>query len=735
MSSRLAPVLAVLAVVASVAAPVAAAPAAPAPAPAVPHLGLLDESFNVPADGGIQLTLQLPTPILTALTADSTLVVTAYARATDRNAVTAAIDSDLPSKVDSVSIRFDEVARPAIDQVHATVPIEIDRRNRTSAALLLDAPGVYPLLLEVQEKGAVLAELLTFVHRLPTADEPAETPLTVAMVMATHQPVVLDDNTNVVLDDATMAELTQLADVLEATSIPIAVRVPPALLAALPSAGPDGEALAQRLQGLLPHTELLSAPSLPLDPSLAAAAGQQALYTQWLRDGEDVLTRQGKTLTTRSIAIVDEPISQAGGALLRDLGARLLVLPVDWYDGLPDTLGGFTDTTQLVQVEVAPGVTVDATVVDRAIDNTLVRPTSTPVLTAILTTADLLAAREHIADGGDPARHGITLATPDLSVPPTETVRAITALIDTTPGLRPTTLKDLVGSTDQLLVDGTEAIVHPPEQVPGSIADRVATSDSLALEAASTLSMLPDGDPRPGTWTRLAGILPTSALTDQQVSTIAADLRGQYASIRNAVQLPAGFSFTLTGRKSVVPVKLHNTSDTPLKVRVLMSSPKLLFPDPPQVVTLQPNEYTEIKIPIEARSNGRFPVSLEVFTPAGDVMLGQPVPLTASVNAISGLGNLVTGALLLVLLTWWVRYVRENRRRRASENALQRHPATSPDAPPTTASPSGEAVASATAAYPLGEAGGGDDTATQDRVPIDDSGLSPDAATSTLPPS
>ena len=95
-----------------------------------------------------------------------------------------------------------------------------------------------------------------------------------------------------------------------------------------------------------------------------------------------------------------------------------------------------------------------------------------------------------------------------------------------------------------------------------------------------------------------------------------------------------------------------------------------------------------------------------MFTPLGDVRLGTPIPLTANVRGLSGLGNLVTGAALLVLLSWWFRHLQRNRRRRQSAKASDRHP-----------SAGGEGVES--------------DTDTD----ADHSGLSPDAATSTLPPS
>lgn len=72
---------------------------------------------------------------------------------------------------------------------------------------------------------------------------------------------------------------------------------------------------------------------------------------------------------------------------------------------------------------------------------------------------------------------------------------------------------------------------------------------------------------------------------------------------------------------------------------------------------LQPLSFTEVPIKIEARTNGSFPVTLTVLTPTGDE-LAPPVTLSASVNALSGFGNLVTGVFLLVVLTWWVRHVR-----------------------------------------------------------------------------
>jgi hypothetical protein len=658
-----------------------------------PQLDLVDQTFNVEADGTLAMTVTLPKGV--AVSADGfTVTVTAHSSVDTRDGVAGVIAGDLPSDVDSVDLLPLQVPRPKPDQMKLSVPIEVT--TRTPAALQLSKPGLYPVQVQLREGDLVLAELVTFVHRVPTDAEGPDDAMPVAMAITTEQPVVLDDNAEVVVGGETRRELTTLAGVLEASAIPLAIRIPPSVLTTLANGSADDAALALRLSNALATDDLVSAPILPLDVSAAAAAGQEPRYTQWLRDGEDALASVIDAPAQRTTAIVDEPISAAGGNVLRNLGARLFVMPTALYDDLPNTLGGFTDTTQLVQIQVAPDITVNAAVVDRLAAPALGRATSHPALTAIEQVADLLAARQQVEDqGGDPRRHGLLLGTADLGLPSITGFGPFTELLANTPGLRPTTLDELGVRTDQLLGSEGPVVVDLPPTTDGDITTRMNLSNALGLEAVSTASMLPDGDPRTGEWTRLIGVLPTSALTDDQATGIATDLRTEFQGLRSSVEVPAGFSFNLTGRNSSVPVTLKNNADIPLTVRVRMSASKLQFPGGDETVVLPPQSFHEVRIDITALSNGTTGVTLEVFTPVGDVRLAPPVPLTASINALSGVGNLLTGAALLVLFTWWVRHVRRIRRGRYAAEAANRHPA----------------------------------------GPSDQEDLSPDAATSTLPPS
>ena len=105
-------------------------------------------------------------------------------------------------------------------------------------------------------------------------------------------------------------------------------------------------------------------------------------------------------------------------------------------------------------------------------------------------------------------------------------------------------------------------------------------------------------------------------------------------------------------------------------------SPKLTFPDGDLEVELEPSGNTEIELPVVARSNGTSSVEVELLTPALGQTVDGPVVLTARVNALTGLGQVITGGAVLVLLSWWFGHFRRRRRARLERRgARQRTPA------------------------------------------------------------
>jgi hypothetical protein len=74
-----------------------------------------------------------------------------------------------------------------------------------------------------------------------------------------------------------------------------------------------------------------------------------------------------------------------------------------------------------------------------------------------------------------------------------------------------------------------------------------------------------------------------------------------------------------------------------------------------------PTRWTSVIVPVRARANGTSPVTVEILTPL-DQPVTEPVVLTSRVNALTGLGQVLTGGLVIVLLTWWLAHFRSRRR-------------------------------------------------------------------------
>jgi hypothetical protein len=196
-----------------------------------------------------------------------------------------------------------------------------------------------------------------------------------------------------------------------------------------------------------------------------------------------------------------------------------------------------------------------------------------------------------------------------------------------------------------------------------SLADAKSQVDELTLRVNNVVSMLTDSDPRRETWPAMLSTLFSSRTDAALNAALVANLRSSTKALVGALELPAAANFTLSSRKAELRLQVRNTSDTTLRAIVRFRSSKLKFPKARQVLEVPANASAEVVIDVEARSNGRFPVSVQLLTPRGDLALSEPVTITANVSAIAGLGQVVTATALLVLLTWWAHNWRSKRRR------------------------------------------------------------------------
>ena len=684
---------------------------------ATDDLAVIDQTFTVDVDRSFEVVVALPTGVDAAdFDERSVLVVTSHRAIADRFQFQQSTKGDLTRTEDSFDVSLDPVAADpnllAVADGAITVRIPTESLTRTPEALQMSQSGVHPVVLELRLDDRPKGEVTTYVNRLPSV--PTSTaPLSVAFVTRQLSLPSIGVDGAVTVSDTADAELTDLAATLAAldaagaaagAAVPRGVQVEPSVLEAVIADDPE---LAATLVPGLTGSELIAAPRLPLDPSAAAAAGEDARYGDWLRRGEDVL---GATLATttidRSVVLVDDRLSSEGAALQRNLGARMLVLPYDFYTDLDGSLLDFTDISQLVTVELDDGQTVPAAIVDDFLGSQMVRGADEPVLTAIEIAAELVVlARDIDVDGGAVDQHGVILALPDLGVPDATFVAELAPLLLGSSSLQLVSPRELGTNTTTLLNDGRLVTITLPDSAGPDLSSRIDRLDDVTADVLAYASMLPEGAPDIARWSATLEALPSTALTDAQADAAVDRLEDDFAAYRDAIVAPEPFAFTLTGRESKLRFSLTNTSDQPLQVRVNLSSPKMQFPAGDTIWTIDAQGETDVVVDVEALSNGKSSVFLRIYAPAEnrEVQLVPEVVLTARVNSFAGLGQLITGAGLLLVVTWWAHHARSSRRKTAAARYQSHHPAARREPPTTPVAPAGE--------------------------------VSPDAAASSLPPS
>lgn len=656
---------------------------------------LVEQPMTVEPNGDLVVVLAVEGEI----PADAELVVTTYQRTETRDAVRNAVELGGGSPNDLLRYPTAEIPRDADGNLVVTIGTETDPGD--ADRIRMRNPGLYPVSLDIRvDDRDPLASLVTFVER--TTDEPITNVVTTAALLTFEAPPSLQASGNIQISPELRNRFDAFVSLLEQSPVPLTVSVRPEVLDAFALGGDPADAeRILRLDAALARThELLAAPYVSMNPSSAVAAGLHNVFIEQLRLGEDALAEHVPGADPdRSTWAVTTGLDDVGLAYLRDLGVRRLVLA----DGAtatplerPATLAAVTSST---------GEAIPAVVSDPAFEAALADGGGgDPVLTAHHLVAELIAlALEldalELFDPDTPPRGLVLTAGTSDGIDPTLLVQ-IASLLLQTDHVVPTTASDLIrtlerGTDDERVADVTALPVDATETI--AFAD-----DYLRVREGveTTEPMLPDDDPRPARWHRLLDVLPADDLDEQQRRSYIRQLDGEVGDLRSSVTVQSqSGTVNLGGRRSDLPITLVNSSDTPLTVLVRLASPgpKLSFPENDVVVTV--DDRVQLEMEVEARTNGRTPVSVQLFTPDGTTMLTAPEQFTVQATALTGLGQVVTGAFVLILISWWIQHARVTRRRAREAEAAgsaQRHPATTrrdpvavpPAAPPVPPGPS-----------------------------------------------
>lgn len=674
---------------------VPAVPSASAQTARPPTLRLVDQTVLVPAteEASIRFVVDVEAAGMGSrplLDSGWVVAVRAHAPLADRFAFDRVLNGELPPVYDYVDVPVTTAAWVTRDDapvptLRGEMTVEVELENRTVEALRLSDPGVYPVELVLTDpEGRARDEVLTFLEREPdpVADPNAGERLALSLLAAVDSEPAHRPDGSIAVPDEVRRQLLRLLAVLEgAPDVPMTAGLRPELLEALArSDSPNDGELVARLRAASGSLEALATTYVRLDPSGAQRAGLAETFTEQLRLGEDTLAETLPGLVARrSVWIADHVIDGSGAQLLRDLGIRAVVLTPAAQLGTADGGPIFADPTLQFRLDIPSGSPMAAADIDLRLAERLAQPTDTPELAAVQRYAELAVIRSEILARGEPLRgRSLTLATTDAAPADPAVLLPLLDLLRTSGRFDLVGLTTAVATTDEVLLDGRPLTFELPTEAGPDLSALARDLGEYRNEAVAMGSMLPSGDPRPERWSEILAVLPAEAWSDADRAQLTSAIDADTDELASALVLPSATRFTLGGRRSEIVLGIRNEGDTELRAEVRLSSAKLTFPSGRQVEVFPPGELTRVSVPVEARTNGQFAVSVALVTPLGDRPLGAPVVMTASVNALTGLGQLLSGAALLVLATWWVHHLRVRRRARRAEaagSATTRHPA------------------------------------------------------------
>jgi hypothetical protein len=625
-------------------------------------VAITQQGFTVIGDSSWRVVVAVDGALSDKLNLD----VVAHRRVNTRGELAQVIDGRMPETLDRLRFGVVDIPRNSAGRLVVSVPTAAN----TSAPenLLFGSSGIYPITIELRAGEELLASTSTFVHHLEPDDAVSATiegPLQVMNVAAlSSAPARTASGESVVSPQFT----AQLADLVEAygeetAGAFVSLQADQAVVA-------GAAAIADLRNEATRHTFAAST-FIPLNAGAMAAVGMGEAFASQMRAGEDAIAAAIGVTPDRGVIVIDDRLNAGGAVLLRDVGVRGAILTPRAIDA--SGFRGLVDSALTYRARTTAGSTLLLQGIDAVYAAQLVDASRSPLARAVTVSAGLVLQRDSLLGmGKDLGLVMVALGTDDARPADPAVLQQLFRLVGSSPVLniatqpRPAATETTGDVLD--LSDGTDTTLERTK----------ALVDELTPRVNNTISMLGDNDPRRDAWPAMLTTMLSNRADPVLNAALEKNLRGAMKSVLGSLKLPAAANFTLSSRKAELRLQVRNTSATALRAVVRFRSAKLKFAQPRQVLEVPANASAEVVMAVEARSSGRFPVTVQLLTPRGDLSLGEPVTITANVSAIAGLGQVATATALLVLLTWWAHNWR-SRRRRAIEAAFAKaeHPSRS----------------------------------------------------------
>lgn len=561
------------------------------------------------------------------------------------------------SATDSLDLTLREVTQRSDGQFEL-IALSTDIPSGTRR-IEFNGSGIYPVRVEVLIDDVSRAALLTFVNRYDPSREIRPMPINV--VVALDSPITLQPDGSRLIDQPTRTKIEKLIKLLTLDSSRMTVQISPELIDGLSrSSNPDDQSLLVQLVAALGSAPIVPGPYVQFDPSAASANNQadefNAIIEKGITTWQQVLP---STKTISSIWFARKPLDENGLDLLVKAGVRSVVM-------LPTSsaaLGEFDNAARPYRLE-SNDVDLSLHLVDKSYVDQLSTPTKNAFSSATYLAAQILAQRRQIeAEGGTPALRRVILASRDGSVINEDLIHETMLILSRVP--------QQVALRTMTNLPAPRLDAYEPALSKVNIASFVERATKIADLRKDTEKLRSTISPEATIWQdwneRLL-VMSSDSMTDAERDEFISATRDQLKKIRQSVTLQEGTTFTLGSRESTLRLDLQNSSDFAMTVQVQVVSSKLRFKNETATIQIPANGSNELVVDVVALSNGLFPVEVKIFTADGLSQLGKKIEVSARVNALAGLGQVVTGVGLLLLATWWVAHIRRKYRKKISKN-------------------------------------------------------------------
>jgi hypothetical protein len=620
-------------------------------------------------------------PFTTELHVDGTvpageeLVVTAYSGLTSRSAFAQAVaghpgGNDIYQAVSPVS----SLAAPDGD---AAVSVPVNPAATTSGsfpsfnARPYGNGSVYPVTFQLASPdGYPVGRALTGFLVYSRGPNPGLPPLDVALTVPVTGPAD-PGPTATRLDPAALSAVAAVAGTLAShPGVPVTLAVSPDLLDRLDAGAgaTDRQVVAELASRVGSGDELLAEPYFPVDLGSLAAAGLSDVTTEQWSEGDATLVRDLRGRPVTATAVVDDrAVGPEYLSALAALGVRRVVLPDGALTPLPASYQfvTFARPTLLTGRGVPPLPVVGT---DPQLSGLLGGGGS-----AVLDARDVLAGLAVLQLERPSVTRGVALEVPPGAAVDPVVLDGVLAGLAGDPFARPVTVDGLFKGVPPPADPPTRApvVTRPATPLPGATDLRVALTALHGLRA-----LVPDDRRVVAPIERQLLSAASSVVTAARRAMLAAAVDRSVARAEAGVSLPEPSSVTLTSLKGTLPLTVLSNPGLQVHAELRVASVKLRFlphdtsagscavsaqeETCPLVLTA---EATTVRLPVEARTTGVFPLTVSLTSPDG-APIGVTERDTVRSTAFSGVGVVLILLAALGLVLWWVRDIRHGRRAR-----------------------------------------------------------------------